>query len=73
MSTTTSCPGCGMGVSIPDPPRIGTRCPACHNSTLTINKGRLLCTWHKCPAPTLIDKLGEPNRCLTGPVPGSEV
>lgn len=39
--------------------RIYTRCPACHNDTLIINKGRLLCTWHVCPDPTLIDRLGE--------------
>jgi hypothetical protein len=43
-------------------PRIYTRCPACHNDTLTINKGQLLCTWHKCKDPTLIDRLGEPER-----------
>lgn len=48
--------------------RIYTRCPACHNDTLTINKGRLLCTWHVCPDPTLIDRIGElnpPNEKLT--------
>lgn len=39
--------------------RIYSRCPACHNDTLTINKGRLLCTWHECSDPTLIDRLGE--------------
>ena len=42
-------------------PRIYTRCPACHNTTLTINDGRLLCTWHECPDPTMIDRIGEPN------------
>jgi len=40
-------------------PRIYTRCPACHNDTLTINKGHLLCTWHVCPDPTRIDRAGE--------------
>lgn len=40
--------------------RIYTRCPACNNDTLKINNGHLLCTWHKCPDPTLIDKIGEP-------------
>jgi hypothetical protein len=39
-------------------PRIYTRCPACKNDTLTINEGHLLCTWHVCPDPTLIDRLG---------------
>jgi hypothetical protein len=39
-------------------PRIYTRCPACHNDTLTINRGHLLCTWHVCPYPTLIDRIG---------------
>lgn len=39
--------------------RIYSRCPACHNDTLMINKGRLLCTWHKCSDPTLIDRLGD--------------
>jgi hypothetical protein len=42
-------------------PRIYTRCPACFNDTLTINKGHLLCTWHECPNPTLIDLAGEPQ------------
>jgi hypothetical protein len=37
--------------------RIYTRCPACKNDTLRINKGHLLCTWHACPNPTLIEKL----------------
>lgn len=41
-------------------PRIYTRCPACHNSCLTINNGHLLCTWLECPDPTLIDRIGEP-------------
>lgn len=36
--------------------RIYTRCPACLNDTLTINNGHLLCTWIKCPDPTLIDR-----------------
>lgn len=40
-------------------PRIYTRCPACFKDTLTINDGHLLCTWHVCPDPTMIDKLGE--------------
>lgn len=40
-------------------PRIYTRCPACHNDTLTINKGHLLCTWHDCPDPTLIERAGD--------------
>ena len=40
-------------------PRIYTRCPACFNETLCINEGHLLCTWHECPDPTLIDKLGK--------------
>ncbi len=39
-----------------DCPRIYTRCPACNNDTLTINRGRLLCTWQECPDPTRIDK-----------------
>jgi hypothetical protein len=47
-------------------PRIYTRCPACHNTTLTINDGRLLCTWHGCPDPTMIDRIGEPNNSITG-------
>lgn len=37
-------------------PRIFTRCPACGHDSLTINKGHLLCTWHKCSDPTLIDR-----------------
>jgi len=40
-------------------PRIYTRCPACHNDTLTINKGHLLCTWHECKDPTLLDRTSE--------------
>lgn len=36
-------------------PRIFTRCPECRNNTLTLNKGRLLCTWHDCPDPCAID------------------
>jgi hypothetical protein len=39
--------------------RIYSRCPACHNDTLTINRGRLLCTWYQCSDPTLIDRLGD--------------
>jgi hypothetical protein len=37
-------------------PRIYMRCPACKNDTLTINEGHLLCTWHACPDPTMIDR-----------------
>ena len=37
--------------------RIYTRCPACGNDALMINDGRLLCTWMKCPDPTLIDRV----------------
>jgi hypothetical protein len=40
-------------------PRIYTRCPSCHCDTLTINNGRLLCTWHECKDPTMIDRMGE--------------
>lgn len=40
-------------------PRIYTRCPACKMSTLVVNNGKLLCTWHKCPDPTLIDRIWE--------------
>lgn len=40
-------------------PRI--RCPACHNDTLTLNKGRLLCTWIECKDPTLISRICEPR------------
>lgn len=40
--------------------RIFTRCPACGNDTLTINDGHLLCTWHTCPDPTLIDRPQQP-------------
>lgn len=43
------------------PPRIYTRCPACHNDTLTINRGHLLCTWHACPDPTRIDPPSVPT------------
>ena len=39
--------------------RITTRCPACHFTTLVINCGQLICTWHKCPDPTLIHRQGE--------------
>src|SRR5689334_11282248 len=52
----------GRSAEAERPPRICTRCPACRNGTLTINKGHLLCTWHECPDPTLIDRLGEPER-----------
>ncbi len=39
-------------------PRIYTRCPACHNDTLTINYDKhLLCTFIGCPDPTLIDRI----------------
>jgi hypothetical protein len=37
--------------------RIFTRCPACHNDTLVINKGHLLCTWIKCPSPTVANDI----------------
>jgi hypothetical protein len=37
--------------------RIYTRCPSCHNDTLTLNKGHLLCTWHECKDPTAIDTI----------------
>lgn len=40
-------------------PRIHTRCPACHNDTLIVNNGRLLCTWIDCKDPTSINRLGE--------------
>lgn len=46
-------------------PRIYTRCPACFNDTLTIKKGHLLCTWHACPDPTLIDAT-EPQGGIVG-------
>lgn len=36
-------------------PRIYTKCPACNHDTLTINDHHLLCTWHECPNPTMID------------------
>lgn len=45
--------------------RVYSRCRACRNDTLMINEGRLLCTWHACPDPTLIDRLGEPERTQT--------
>ena len=52
--------GLRMGARmVRDVPRIYTRCPACHNDTLTINNGRLLCTWIECRNPTLIDTQGE--------------
>jgi hypothetical protein len=37
--------------------RIYTRCPSCHNDTLTLNNGHLLCTWHECKDPTAIDTI----------------
>ena len=40
-------------------PRIYTRCPSCHNDTLTINDGHLLCTWIDCKDPTLIHRLSD--------------
>lgn len=49
-------------------PRIYTRCPARHNDTLTVNDDQhLLCTWLKCPDPTLIDRIGEieNGRCMS--------
>lgn len=40
-------------------PRIYTKCPACKNDTLTINDDHhLLCTWHECPNPIMIDNAG---------------
>lgn len=36
--------------------RIFTRCPACKNDTLIINKGHLLCTWLECKDPVSIDQ-----------------
>lgn len=40
-------------------PRIHTRCPSCHNSTLEIHEGRLFCTWINCKDPAMIDRVGE--------------
>ena len=40
-------------------PRIQTRGPCCHNNTLTVNSGHLLCTWLECKDPTLIDRVSE--------------
>lgn len=38
--------------------RIYSKCPACHNDTLTINYDKhLLCTWINCPNPCLIDNV----------------
>lgn len=37
--------------------RIYTRCPACHHDTICVNGNNLLCTWHECPDPTLIDNV----------------
>lgn len=31
--------------------RLYDPCPACDMDTLVINKGHLLCTWHKCTNP----------------------
>lgn len=42
-------------------PRIYSRCPACLNDTLTLNKGRLLCTWFECKNPTVMDWVGQPE------------
>lgn len=40
--------------------RIYTKCPACHNDTLTVNDDKhLLCTWISCPDPTLISRIDE--------------
>lgn len=47
-----------------DHPRIYTRCPSCHNDTLTISDGHLLCTWFECKDPTMIDRVGEPSQSL---------
>lgn len=44
---------------------IYTPCPACHNSTLVINKGRLLCNYIDCPDPTLIDHIEVKKTCKT--------
>lgn len=38
-------------------PRLYTRCPACLNDTLTVNKGRLLCTWYECKNPLAVEEL----------------
>lgn len=46
-------------ITIGRAPRIFTRCPACHNDTLSIHEGHLFCTWITCPNPTLIDTIGE--------------
>jgi hypothetical protein len=46
-------------------PRIYTRCPACGNDTLIINKGHLLCSWHECPNPVAIDRLFIANQQRT--------
>ena len=48
-------------------PRIYTRCPSCHNTTLTIGtNGDLLCTWIDCKDPTLIDRIGQYGPCVAG-------
>ena len=57
--------GEGVGVS----GGITTRCPSCHFTTLVINCGQLLCTWHKCPDPTLIHRQGETEAAAEDNVP----
>lgn len=42
-------------------PRIYSRCPACLNDTLILNKGKLLCTWFECKNPTVMDWVGQPE------------
>lgn len=46
-------------MSVDNHPSIYSRCPACGNDTLTIHDKHLLCTWHTCPNPSLIDRLPE--------------
>lgn len=42
--------------------KIITRCPSCHNTTLSVNdSGHLFCTWFECKDPTLIHFAGEPG------------
>lgn len=48
-----------MSATEQNPTRIFSRCPSCRNDTLTLNKGHLLCTWHDCKDPTLIDRVGD--------------
>jgi len=31
--------------------KIQSRCPSCNFTTLVLNKGHILCTWHECKAP----------------------